>query len=228
MATAPQLDDAKALALTLQHLYGDLLDLPILRQLEKNISAPSAESPSAALSRLAEEIRYCQGCLYHAGRQKLVFGRGNAQARIAFVGDFPSDLDDAKGEPFSDEAGELLHKMILAMKIKPEATYLTTLSKCRPPHGARPETDRFEHEENHLIKQFEFLKAEVIVAMGDAAARTLAHSESPLRVLREQTFEWQGRKVFCTHHPRDLLNSPAKKKEAWEDLQTVMRALGIR
>jgi DNA polymerase len=224
-------DDAKALALTLKSIYGDLLDLPILQPSAPKAgttSSPAALSPSEALAAYAEEIRYCQQCLYHAGRRNLVFGRGSPHARIAFVGDFPSDQDDAKGEPFSDEAGDLLSKMILAVKIKPEEAYLTTLSKCRPPTGSRPEQDRFDHEEEHLKFQFSHLQAEFIVALGDTTARTLARSESPLRVLRNQTFEWEGRKVFCTHHPRDLLKSPAKKKEAWEDLQAVMRAMGLK
>jgi DNA polymerase len=222
-------DDAKALAHTLKSIYGDLLDLPLLHPGEpKSVRAGGKTSPSEALAAYAEEIRYCQHCLYHMGRRHLVFGRGQPEARIAFVGDFPSDQDDAKGEPFSDDAGDLLHKMIVAMKLKPEETYLTTLSKCRLPAGARPELDRFEHEEDHLKKQFAHLQAEFIVAMGDAAARTLAHSESPLPVLRKQIFDWEGRKVFVTHHPRDLLSSPAKKKEAWEDLQAVMRAMGAK
>lgn len=223
------LPDAKALALTIQSIYGDILDLPILNPGEQKSSAAGAgANPAQALAALAEEIRYCQGCLYHMARGKSVFGRGQPEARIAFVGDFPSDKDDASGETFSDEAGDLLNKMIVAMKLKPEEVYLTNLSKCRMPSGARPETDRFEHEEDHLKRQFSFLDAGIIVAMGESVARTLAHSESPLHVLRKQTFGWEGRKVFVTHHPRDLLNSPAKKKEAWEDLQAVMRAMGAR
>lgn len=218
-------DDAKALALTLQSIYGDILDLPILHS---GSAKPARQSPSQSLAALAEEIRYCQQCVYHMARGHSVFGRGQPEARVAFVGDFPSDRDDSTGEPFSDEAGDLLQKMIVAMKLKPEETYLTNLSKCRLPSGARPETDRFEHEEDHLKNQFSHLGAEIIVAMGDSVARTLAHSESPLHVLRKQTFEWEGRKVFVTHHPRDLLSSPAKKKEAWEDLQAVMRLLGGR
>lgn len=222
-------DDAKALALTLQSIYGDILDLPILHPGEPKTSQAGGKTiPSEGLAALAEEIRYCQKCVYHMARRHSVFGRGQPEARIAFVGDFPSDKDDASGEPFSDEAGDLLNKMIVAMKLKPEEVYLTNLSKCRLPSGARPETDRFEHEEDHLKKQFSYLSAEIIVAMGDSVARTLAHSESPLHVLRRQTFDWGGRKVFVTHHPRDLLNSPAKKKEAWEDLQAVMRAMGAK
>jgi uracil-DNA glycosylase len=218
------IDDAKALAHTLQALYGDLGDLPLLRetpaQRQKNDAAPSR-----SLASYAEEIRFCKKCVLHIGRSKLVFGRGSPQARVAFVGDFPSTKDDAAGEPFSDESGELLHKMIVAMKLKPEETYLTNIFKCRPPQNQVVDQDLFRACEAHLENQFEFLSAKFIVAMGEHSAKALARSESPLNVLRNQVFEWNGRRVFCTYHPRDLLSSPAKKKLAWEDLQAVMREL---
>lgn len=219
-------DDAKALALTLRSLYGDIADLPLLEPGAAIFPSPSTISPSEALANYAESIKYCQECVLHIGRSHSVFGRGAPSASVAFVGDFPSTADDAKGEPFSDEAGELLHKMIVAMKLKPEQTYLTNVFKCRPPSGQRVEQELFRHCEAHLEKQFGWLQARYIVAMGEHSAKALARSESPLRVLRKQEFEWNGRRVFCTHHPRDLLSNPAKKKEAWEDLQAVMRALG--
>jgi DNA polymerase len=155
-----------------------------------------------------------------------VFGRGHWGARIAFVGDFPSVADDRVGEPFTDEHGELLHKMILAMKVRPEQAYLTNLYKCRPPAGERPEAKHFLACQKHLIYQFSQIGAPVVVALGEAAARALCRAEAPLQVLRKQVFEWQGRKVIPTHHPRDLHASPALKKETWEDLQAAMRELG--
>lgn len=215
---------------TLHHLYGDLLDLPLLTPAASgaapSVSVPTGSSAPASLAALAEEIRFCQACVLHIGRRQLVFGRGSPDSRIAFFGDHPSISDDAKGEPFSDDAGELLHKMILAMKLRPEETYLTNLFKCHPPKGQIVDTAIAGPCTAHLQAQLAFLRAEVIVVMGEAAARVIAHSEAPLPVLRKQEFSWMGRRIFCTHHPRDLLHSPAKKKEAWEDLQIVMRALG--
>lgn len=217
-------DDAKALAHTLQSLYGDLGDLPLLKetpaQRQKNDGAPSR-----SLADYAKEIQFCKKCVLHIGRSKLVFGRGSPQARVAFVGDYPSTKDDAAGEPFSDEAGELLHKMIVAMKLKPEETYLTNLFKCRPPQNQVIDQDLAHICGAHLENQFEFLSATHIVAMGEHSAKALARSESPLNVLRNQTYEWNGRKVYCTYHPRELINSPAMKKLAWDDLQRVMREL---
>lgn len=207
---------------TLRHSFGDLLDLPVLAP-----GVPSPEvSPAEALATYAREIRFCEKCSLHIGRRNLVFGRGHWGARIAFVGDVPSVRDDAAGEPFSDEAGELLHKMILAMKIKPEETYLTNVYKCRPAAGDVPEAKHFLACQEHLRFQFRHVAAPVIVALGETASRTLGRAESPLRVLRKQVFDWEGRRVIPTHHPRDLVTNPALKKEAWEDLQAAMRELG--
>lgn len=211
----------RELADTLRHSFGDILDLPLLAP---GGAAPEI-SPAETLAVYARDIRFCEKCSLHIGRGKLVFARGHWGARIAFVGDFPSALDDKKGEPFTDEAGELLHKMILAMKIKPEDAYLTNIFKCRPAAGDHPEAKHFNACEEHLRFQFRHVVAPVIVAMGELTVRALGRAEAPLQVLRKQVFEWEGRRVIPTHHPRELQNSPALKKEAWEDLQAAMREL---
>jgi uracil-DNA glycosylase family 4 len=211
------------LAQALRHTFGDILDLPLLAP----GSAPpaSAISPAQVLSDYAKSIRFCEACSLHIGRSKLVFGRGHWGARIAFVGDVPSTTDDRKGEPFSDADGELLHKMILAMKIRPEDTYLTNIYKCRPPAGDVPAQKHFLACTKHLEFQFSQVAAPVIVALGEAASKAFARSESPIQVLRKQVFDWQGRRVIPTHHPRDLHGNANLKKEAWEDLQSAMRLL---
>jgi uracil-DNA glycosylase len=218
----PYSEDAEALALTLKALYGDLGDLPILN---KGVPRTTGPMPSESLAGFREKIRYCQECVLHVGRGQLVFGRGMAEAKIAFVGDFPSLGDDSRGEPFSDEAGALLHKMIVAMRLKPEEAYLTNLFKCRPPSGQKPDQDLARVCGTHLESQFRWLSARFIVALGEQSSRLLCRSEAPLAVLRKQMFQWNGRSVFCTFHPRDLLTEPARKKDAWLDLQAVMRAL---
>ncbi len=116
--------------------------------------------------------------------------------------------------------------MILAMKIRPEESYVTNLYKCRPPGGERPGNKHAQACEAHLRYQFSQITAPVVVALGETASRALSRSESPLQVLRKQVFEWERRKVVPTHHPRDLHHSPVHKKEAWEDLQAAMRELG--
>jgi DNA polymerase len=216
----------QSLQKTLEALYGELLDMPLIAPSGSRESRPIAPTdPSQVLAAYAERIRFCDSCVLHVGRQNLVFSRGHYQSPIAFVGDFPSAQDDQRGEPFSDEAGELLRKMIVAMKLKPENSYLTNIYKCRPPTGQEIDVSHFHACEPHLKFQFSQVRATVVVALGEMAARALSRSEAPLRVLRQQEFEWENRRVFCTYHPRELLENPARKKDAWEDLQRVMRAL---
>lgn len=219
-------DWAKDAAHTIESLYGDLLDLPFFSA--ETAVVPAAAAPGPTLAGFAEDIRFCQLCVLHIGRKQSVFGRGSPEARVAFIGDFPSDSDNETGEAFSDEAGALLNKMIVAMKLRPEDTYLANAYKCHPPVGQSVDNSLFGACEKHLERQMGLVKAEVIVAMGERAAQALARSESPLRVLRKQEYEWNGKRVICTHHPRDLLHSPPKKKEAWEDLQAVMKMLERR
>ncbi|MGZ3692712.1 MAG: uracil-DNA glycosylase [Bdellovibrionota bacterium] len=214
---------AQSAVRTIENLYGDLLDIPLF-SLEGGLE-PTQPNGGVGLAALAEEIRFCQLCILHIGRKQSVFGRGSPEARVAFIGDFPSESDNETGEPFSDEAGALLNKMIVAMKLRPEETYLTNAYKCHPPVGQAVENSLFGACEKHLKIQMQSVKAEIIVAMGERAAQAIAHSEAPLRVLRKQELEWNGKKVICTHHPRELLHSPTKKKEAWEDLQSVMKLL---
>ncbi len=213
------------LSRTLELLYGDLLDFPLLAP---QTQARSGSSPAQELQAYSESIRYCDQCVLHVGRKQLVFGAGHPAARLILVGDFPSAQDNEKGIPFSDESGALLQKMVVAMKIRYEDVYLTNLFKCRPPAGQAVDSILFQTCEAHLNVQFQQIETPFVVALGDTAARALARSESPLPVLRRQEYSWNGRRIFCTHHPRDLLHSPAKKKEAWEDLKLVMRAMGIQ
>jgi DNA polymerase len=163
----------------------------------------------------------------HLGRSKLVFGRGNPGAKLVFVGDFPSDGDDADGKIFSDEAGALLHKMILAMRLQPDQVYLVNLLQCRPPKGSRPGEKEILACGAHFRRQLELIRPTHVVALGQLASRALTRTDSPLLSLRKQSFELDGARLQCTHHPRELLAAPSKKKEAWDDLQSVMRSMGL-
>lgn len=203
---------------TVTHLYGDLLGFPLLEKLARSESEP-------AKNNLQDEIKYCSKCSLHIGRKNSVFGRGELNARIAFIGDFPSDADDTAATPFSDAAGDLLQKMIVAMNLRPEETYLANLVKCRPPASKGISEEEIGSCRAYLEEQFSSVRANIIVALGETASKALARSDSSLSTLRGQIFDWNGRKVFCTHHPKDLLQSPQKKKEAWDDLKKVMKAL---
>lgn len=237
-----QRTNVKGLADTLEILYGDLWNFPFLEEknssLSQNISAhptapttaPAAFSPAAATStwrELKEMVRVCNQCEFHLNRSRSVFGRGEFSAPVIFLGDFPSDADDRKGEIFSEAEGELLSKMILAMKLRPEQMYFTNLFKCRnsriPAVSEDIPTDCFAH----LEKELSFVQGKIIVAMGPWAAKITSRSDAPLNVVRGQVFSFAEKEVFCTYHPRDLLQSPSLKKLAWEDLQRVMKRLAV-
>lgn len=203
-------------------LYGDLEDFPFFSA-TSTTTAP--EEARTDLQAYAQAIRFCTDCPGHIGRKNLVFGRGNPLARVVFVGDIPSDRDDASGRIFSDDAGELLEKMILAMKLQPERVYLVNLFQCRPPNGVALGESEQRICDKHFMTQIQAIQPEYVIAMGERAAKALTRSDVPLSALRKQPHEFAGAKLQCTHHPRDLLKNPAKKKEAWEDLQVVMRGL---
>ena len=213
------LADLKALT---KHLYPELLDLAWI--------APAASAEPAGtfltLSEYETKISQCQACEMHLGRNKLVFGRGAVPAKIVFVGDFPAAGDDKNGKIFSDEAGDLLRKMIVAMKLRPEETYLVNLIQCRPPAKEIPTEDHFEKCLGHLNFQLHAIQAKIIVALGERTAQFLARSDAPMNLLRGQILERDDSRIFTTYHPRELLLRPDLKKESWSDLQKVMRFMG--
>lgn len=223
--------NVKALADSLEILYGDLWNFPFLEEKKitpAKVAAPSSELVSPTTWRdLRETVRICNQCEFHLNRSRSVFGRGEFSAPVIFLGDFPSHADDRKGEIFSESEGELLNKMILAMKLRPEQMYFTNLFKCR--NSRIPLTSEEIPLDclSHLEKELSFIHGKIVVAMGPWAAKISSRSDAPLNVLRGQTFSFAGKEVYCTYHPRDLLESPANKKLAWEDLQRVMKKLGV-
>lgn len=231
--------NVKALADSLEILYGDLWNFPFLEEkktISPQVSASSdvSNSPTTSPSTspttwrdLRETVRVCSQCEFHLNRSRSVFGRGEFSAPVIFLGDFPSNADDRKGEIFSESEGELLNKMILAMKLRPEQMYFTNLFKCRNSRIPLVTEEIPLQCLSHLEKELGFIQGKILVAMGPWAAKITSRSDAPLNVVRGQTFSFAGKDVYCTYHPRDLLESPANKKLAWEDLQRVMKKLGV-
>ncbi len=211
------------LAKTLREVFAGVEELPL------QFNPVAAENPYEkqvdSLQGLSESMRFCKDCSAHLGREKLVFGIGHAKPKVLFLGDIPSRKDDEAGKPFSDEAGELLTKMIAAMGLRLEEVYLTNLLKCKPPTGQIAREEEALICLKYLEKQIELLQPKLIVAFGELPARTLARADIGLEKLRLQDHSFKGRKLFLTHHPRELLQAPDKKREAWNDLQKVMSHL---
>jgi uracil-DNA glycosylase len=190
-------------------------------------AAPAvAGRDASALQLIRDDLGNCTRCKLHAGRKNIVFGVGNPAADLVFVGEGPGANEDAQGEPFVGEAGQLLNKMILAMGWARQDVYIANVVKCRPPGNRNPEPDEIEQCEPFLIRQLGTIKPRVIVALGKFAAQCLLRRfDAPIGSLRGRFHEYQGIRVMPTFHPAYLLRTPSAKRTVWEDLQLVMAEL---
>jgi uracil-DNA glycosylase len=185
--------------------------------------------PVAALKIIREDIGDCTRCkLHEQGRKQIVFGVGNPQAELMFVGEGPGADEDEQGEPFVGRAGQLLNKMIEAMGIKREDVYIANVVKCRPPGNRTPERDETETCSPFLMRQIEVIKPKAIVALGAVAAKSLLGINDTMTNMRGQWYDFRGTRLRVTYHPAFLLRDPRQKGEAWKDLQEVMKLLGLK
>jgi uracil-DNA glycosylase len=168
----------------------------------------------------------CSRCKLHTlGRQQIVFGVGNPNADLMFVGEAPGADEDEQGIPFVGRAGQLLTKIIEAIDLKRDDVYIANIIKCRPPQNRNPESDEVESCEPFLFRQIEAIKPKVIVALGKYAAQTLLRSDAPISRIRGQQFDYRGATLIPTFHPAYLLRNPSSKREVWEDMKLVKRLL---
>ena len=196
----------------------------------------------AALRVIREDIGDCTRCRLSQARTNIVFGVGDPQARIMFVGEGPGADEDAQGEPFVGRAGQLLNNMISAMGIRREDVYIANVVKCRPPQNRTPERDECDTCGPFLMRQISVVRPEMIVALGATAAKFLLGASDSMANLRGQHLRLSSRslpqaraerdpdfttKLVVTYHPAYLLRDPRQKKETWLDLQMVMKYLGM-
>lgn len=189
---------------------------------------PVVSDKPAALQAIREDIGDCTRCRLAKGRTNLVFGVGNVNADIMFIGEGPGADEDAQGEPFVGRAGQLLNNMISAMGIKREDVYIANVVKCRPPGNRTPEKDECDTCSPFLMQQIEVIRPKVIVALGAVAAKNLLAINDSMANLRGRWYDFRGAKLAVTYHPAYLLRDPRQKKEAWKDLQMVMKYLGLQ
>jgi uracil-DNA glycosylase len=200
---------------------------------EENLfSAPKPETgvsdPARALRIIREDLGACTRCpLHKQGRKQIVFGVGNPKADLMFVGEAPGADEDEQGEPFVGRAGQLLNNMIKAMGMRREDVYIANVIKCRPPGNRVPERDECETCSPFLLRQIAAIRPKVLVALGAVAAKTLLALNAPMAELRGRWYDFRGVKLAVTYHPAFLLRDPRQKKEAWKDLQRVMKELGL-
>jgi uracil-DNA glycosylase family 4 len=180
-------------------------------------------SAADALAAIKADIGpECSRCKLHTlGRKQIVFGVGNPDADLMFVGEAPGADEDIKGEPFVGRAGQLLTKIIEAIGLKREDVYIANVIKCRPPGNRNPEPDEVDTCEPFLFQQIDAIKPKVVVALGSFAARALLRTVDPISKLRGRVYEYRGAKLIPTFHPAYLLRNPSSKKEVWEDMKLV-------
>jgi DNA polymerase len=179
-----------------------------------------------ALVAVRTEIGDCTRCKLHTqGRRQIVFGVGNPDADLMFVGEAPGADEDIQGIPFVGRAGQLLTKIIEAINLKRDDVYIANVIKCRPPRNRNPEQDEVETCEPFLFQQVDIIKPKVIVALGTFAARALLRTLDPISRLRGRVYDYRGAKLIPTFHPAYLLRNPSSKREVWEDMKLVRRLL---
>jgi len=186
---------------------------------------PAKKVGAPGLQAVRDELGDCQRCRLKGGRKQIVFGVGNPEAELVFVGEAPGADEDRLGEPFVGAAGQLLDKMIEAMGFRRSDVYICNVIKCRPPENRNPEPDEVASCEPFLKKQLSVLRPRMIVTLGKFAAHCLLRVDTPITRLRGTWKSYEGIQLMPTYHPAFLLRDPSRKRECWADLQQVVAAL---
>jgi DNA polymerase len=208
----------------------------------QKLNLPSDKDRDAMLRVILEDIGpNCQRCkLGKLGRKQIVFGTGDPQAELMFIGEGPGADEDEQGLPFVGRAGQLLNNMITAMGLRREQVYIANIVKCRPPGNRTPERDECDTCSPFLMRQIRVVRPKVIVALGATAAKNLLGLNDSMASLRGRFYDFSPKraltnadppfdcKLAVTYHPAFLLRDPRQKGEAWKDLQMVMKFLGLQ
>ncbi len=183
---------------------------------------------AAIFQTLNEQVVACRKCEELAcSRKQTVFGVGSLEARVAFFGEAPGADEDRQGEPFVGAAGQLLNKIIAATKMKREEVYILNSLKCRPPGNRTPVDEEIAKCRPFFESQLDVIQPEFIVCLGAVAARAVLQSNDSVGRLRGRFHRYRGARVLVTYHPAYLLRNESAKRFVWEDMQFLMKAMGI-
>ncbi len=179
------------------------------------------------LAALAETVSRCVRCEeLERTRTQTVFGVGNPEARVMFVGEAPGADEDKQGEPFVGRAGQLMNRIIEACGWKRGDLYICNILRCRPPGNRNPTSEEAAHCREYLDGQIRIVDPDYIVCWGSVAAQNLLDVTTPIGKLRQKWFKYGRAKVLCTYHPSYLLRNPAAKKPVWEDMKFLLAEMG--
>jgi DNA polymerase len=203
------------------------------------VVAPSSEEraePSdqpgdraAALARLECKVAVCRRCAELARtRTRTVFGDGDPNAELVFMGEAPGGDEDRLGKPFVGAAGQLLTDIIVkGMKLRRQDVYILNTIKCRPPGNRTPAADEIANCREYLDGQLAILRPKYLCCLGAVAAQSLLDTTTPIGRLRGRVHDYHGIKVVCTYHPAYLLRTPSAKRQTWDDIQLLMAEMGL-
>jgi len=182
-----------------------------------------AAVPAETLKDIRANLGECVRCGLSESRTRIVFGQGHPNARLMFVGEGPGQEEDLAGEPFVGAAGQLLTRIIEAIKLTREDVYIANVVKCRPPGNRTPQPEEIASCSPFLRRQIAVIRPLFICTLGGCAAQTLLGTKAPISRLRGRFYDFAGIRVLPTFHPAYLLRNPEKKREVWEDLKRLMK-----
>jgi DNA polymerase len=188
-------------------------------------AAPGAGAPED-LDAVRAWIGDCRRCKLSGGRKNIVFGQGNPDADLMFVGEAPGGDEDEQGLAFVGKAGQLLTRIIEAIGLTRDDVFIANVLKCRPPGNRNPEPDEIVQCQPFLERQIELIRPKVLVGLGKFAGQWLLKTAEPISRIRGRLGDYHGIHVMPTFHPAYLLRTPSAKKEVWEDMKVVRGLLG--
>lgn len=196
-----------------------------VKEKKKIKKAEKGEESFQGLIDLRNEIGDCTRCKLSMGRTHIVFGVGNPQADLMFIGEAPGVDEDIQGLPFVGRAGQLLTRIIKAIDMEREDVYIANIIKCRPPQNRSPQPDEIETCVPFLFRQIEIIKPKIIVALGSFAAQRILNTKLSITALRGRFMKFKDISIMPTFHPAYLLRNMNKKREVWEDMKLVRNEL---
>lgn len=185
------------------------------------IQIPKNSLGPLIVKELEASIQNCNRCKLASSRTRIVFGEGDPNAKLIFIGEAPGVDEDHSGRPFIGKAGMLLTKIIQAIDLSREQVFITSVVKCRPPENRTPEPDEIAACEPFLSKQIQAIRPAIICTLGSVATHTLLKTKEPITKLRGTFHKYLGIPVMPTFHPAYLLRNPQSKRLVWEDMQKI-------
>jgi uracil-DNA glycosylase len=198
-----------------------------IREPAARVSAVEDSDSKTLLAELEAIATVCVKCNLAKTRTQVVYGVGNPNADLMFIGEAPGRDEDEQGKPFVGRAGQLLTDIIKAMKLTRDDVYIANVIKCRPPENRNPEPDELDSCRPYIRQQVEIIQPKVIVALGRFALQSLTEKAYGIMSVRGQWLEYLGVKLMPTYHPAYLLRNPSAKKDVWTDMKKVMAELGM-